>query len=456
MDEIIVSSSNIVRSAIREFSGYIAGQSVLVAYSGGVDSHVLLVELQRCLKESNKEIVALHFNHQYSENSDFWERHCQEICTNLNIKLRIGRSPQSKKNSGGRENSFRMARYRWFEREIQNGDILVTAHHLDDQIETLLFRLLRGSGIKGLGAIAPNRQFGDGKLYRPLLGVTRKDILEVARANSLRWIEDESNSDDNYDRNYIRSSILPLIQARWPSSPFVMYRATKNFQRGQKLLEEIGKNDFSELHEEALNCRFLNYGRINICHLNAISVERSENLLRYWVQKAGFKVPSASQLTELLRQLKISCRMNQACLRSGTLEFRRYRQHLYLVPVQEYESNRIIRRRWSSSQQYFGEIGIKLNLIKTMGSGLRKDSLNLDNLIVRNYRKNHKIRLNQKRRTKSLSKLFQELGVPPWERYRIPVLTLEDEVICVPGIGYTEGLSVNSYEQGLDFSIEEA
>ncbi|MBL10651.1 MAG: tRNA lysidine(34) synthetase TilS [Acidiferrobacteraceae bacterium] len=450
-----IRNSNAVRSAIRKFSKNILGRSVFVAYSGGVDSHVLLVELEKCFKKSKTELVALHFNHQYSKDSDIWEMHCQETCTKLDIKIITGRNSQSEIFNGGKENSFRIARYRWFKSVIKDGDILVTAHHLDDQIETLMFRLIRGTGIKGMAAIEEQRKFGNGQLYRPFLGVPRKDILEVARDGLLRWVEDKSNTDESYDRNYIRRRVLPLIQSRWPSSPTVIYRATRNLQRAQKLLEEIGESDFRNIHEEASNCRFSNYGKINIHYLNAMSTERTENLLRYWVQKIGYEAPSSSKLTELLRQLRTSGRINQTCVRWGTVEFRRYRGHLYLLPMQEYESNRIIQRRWNSRQEYFGEIGIRLNLIKTIGRGLKKEGLELNKLIIKNYRKKHQIRLYKNGRTKSLAKLFQELGVPPWERYRIPIVTIEEEVICVPGIGCTEHLLVNSYEPGIDFSIEE-
>ena len=195
---------------------YLDAQRWVVAYSGGVDSHVLLHQLVALSVDSNTPpVLAIHINHGLQVDAAQWQQHCESVCDNLSVDCTS--IVVNVDGNGGIEQSARDAHYRAFEQYLQAGDVLFQGHHLDDQAETVLMRLLNGSGPKGLGGIPAQRSLGSAILLRPLLNYSKEDILDYAQQQQLTWVEDTTNDDSRYDRNFLRNEIFPLLAQRWPS-----------------------------------------------------------------------------------------------------------------------------------------------------------------------------------------------------------------------------------------------
>ncbi|MGM0572056.1 MAG: tRNA lysidine(34) synthetase TilS, partial [Pseudomonadota bacterium] len=194
---------------------------IRIALSGGMDS-VLLLHVAASLYAGTDRLSAVHVNHQLQPNADQTERFCQQVCGELGVPLDIRRvvvrSRQGAgKDTGGIEEAARHARYQVFEDILVPDELLLMAHHGDDQAETVLFRLLRGTGVAGLGGMPGSRPLGEGLLYRPLLAFSRGELQAWATEKGIDWVEDPSNTDERFDRNFLRQTIMPLLKARWPS-----------------------------------------------------------------------------------------------------------------------------------------------------------------------------------------------------------------------------------------------
>ncbi|MCK5647371.1 MAG: tRNA lysidine(34) synthetase TilS, partial [Gammaproteobacteria bacterium] len=225
-------------------------EKYLIAYSGGVDSHVLL-HLCSQLKNSptgfDQSFSAVYIDHGLSPHAKKWGRHCQHICFELDIPLTIIEVDASQKKGQSPEASARTARYQAFSQLLDNKECLLTAQHLDDQAETLLLQLLRGSGTKGLSAMPRNKPFAKGFLCRPILDYKKQDILEYARRHRLEWIEDESNLEQRFDRNYLRHTVLPLLEKRWPAMKENFAKSAEVLAESQLLLDKIADSDIHKL-----------------------------------------------------------------------------------------------------------------------------------------------------------------------------------------------------------------
>jgi len=455
MGQSVEEAVDSVSRTIVNFADGVAGRRVLLAYSGGVDSHVLLYELAKVELSHGIKVVALHCNHQQSPRANVWEQHCFETCRSLEVKFFSYQLKENCTSLRGQENMLRIARYDWFKSMMSPGDILATAHHLNDQIETLLFRLFRGGGLRGLTGIAHKRMFGTGELHRPLLNLPNSMILEAACYHNLKWVEDPTNVDTSMDRNFIRWKVLPIIQSRWPAIMKTMARSSEHLKRADDLLFEIGQEDLHKLHRSADECRFKNYGKIDISELRNMSLDRSANLLRFWVGGANCEMPGTSKLRELLRQLRDSNRANQARLIWSDLEFRRYRDSLYLLPRQLKRSQWAVETTVSKTGVKLLDAGVRLRAVRTHGCGIRADDFDISDIHICDYTKAANIRLTKTGRARRLSRIFQELGVPPWERWRIPILFIDNMVIYVPGIGPAVEFSAVGEQPGLEFILEE-
>jgi tRNA(Ile)-lysidine synthase len=446
--------SRVTRTA-REFAEEVAGKRVLLGYSGGVDSHVLLYELAQVASMYRIEIIALHVNHHVSPRSNSWEKHCKKICREISVEFRSHQLTLGYVRTGGRENALREARYSWFKSLIEAEDVMVTAHHLDDQVETVLFRLFRGSGVRGLAGISPVRKFGKGELYRPFRDIWRADILAIAKHNHLNWVEDESNRDESLDRNFLRETLVPILRSRWQGSSANIARASRHFGAAEALLEQIASEDLDRWHLSADECQFANFGKIRISRLRTLSGERAVNLLRHWGRKAALVSPASAQLFELLRQLDRSNDAAKARLLWKAVEFRRFRDYLYLLPEQTNRVPEVSRHILAEPLMDFPAPRVRLRSRRGIGQGVRTSGRNIPAIEVRWYNKKIGLRVSERARTRTLRNLFQERGIPPWERWRLPVLFIDESVVYVPGIGVAAGFAAKGKEPGIEFFLEE-
>lgn len=262
-------------------SPWCAAPGWCVAFSGGLDSTVLLhllVSLSR--RMVLPPVRAVHVEHGLQAAASAWPAHCQQVCAALGVPLRV-RAVQVAPGAS-LERAAREARYAAFTDELGAGELLLTAQHRDDQAETLLFRLLRGAGVRGLAAMPASRPLGRGHLLRPLLTASRAELEAYAAAHQLQWVEDPSNGDVQYSRNYLRQRVLPLLTQRWPQAATSMARTAEHLREAQDLLDDLARLDLAHLNEPA-RFAWLGLPSLPLAPLLALSAARQRNLLRYWL-----------------------------------------------------------------------------------------------------------------------------------------------------------------------------
>jgi len=262
---------------------------VCVAFSGGADSTALLGALA-ALPRPPLELRAVHIDHRLHPHSRRWSAHCRRLARSLAVPLEVLSARIARAPGESVEAAARTARYRLLARSLEEGEALLTAHHEDDQLETVLLQLLRGGGLVGIAAMPARAPFARGLLMRPLLGWSREELLAFLRAEGLKWIEDPMNSELRLDRNYLRARVLPAIRERWPAAAATVSRTARHAAQAQRLLDELGRADVARAAFGAM---------LSAKVLRALPPERRRNALRYWITAAGHRPPPASRLEEI-------------------------------------------------------------------------------------------------------------------------------------------------------------
>jgi tRNA(Ile)-lysidine synthase len=274
-------------------------KKIYVAYSGGVDSHVLLHALSELRSEfPHLDLNAIHIHHGMQKEADAWDEHCKAICRALNVPYVSKKVLVEIKGGDSPEAEARKARYKAFESLI--GDhYLLLAQHLEDQTETCLLQLCRGSGIKGLAAMPMQKKLGKGQMLRPLLSVSKSSILDYAKQHDLKNIEDPSNQDEKYSRNFLRKRVLPLLREHYPSLDTSITRTTRHASEANALLNQLAEQDLKmviDRTEEALSTE----------KLITLDEARIRNVLRFWIHREGFILPSSNILVRILKDILFS------------------------------------------------------------------------------------------------------------------------------------------------------
>ncbi len=411
-----------------------------VAFSGGMDSHVLLHAMTR-LRDSGDftgNIRAIYIHHGLSSYADIWAAHCRSVCDGLAVPLDCVQVTVIETGHGP-EQAAREARYQAFGEILGKGQYLLTAHHQDDQVETQLFRMLRGTGIRGLAGIQSQRPLANGILLRPLLGYTRGLLLAYAEKEGLKWIEDESNTDESLDRNYLRRLIVPALGERWPGFQKNLRRLAKLAKEGQALSEEIGADDLAQVMD-ALH-------RIDILRLLAFSPARQRNLLRHWFlvleSRHGIPSPDHYVIDRIFSEL-IPAAMDAEPMiewnKGGQQVFiRRYSDRIYLVlgTTTEVPVNTI----WTlDTPLQLPGIGT-LCLVETAEDGFLAPPGGT--LEVR-FRQGGETAKPAGRKTRPLKKILQDYGVPPWVRKKMPLFYQDGELLAVGDLFITDHYRVRN------------
>lgn len=420
------------------------GDRLVVGLSGGVDSIVLLDVLSRVAKRGRFDLAALHVNHQISPNAGRWAAFCRAACRARSIPLRVVRV--TVKAGDSLEAAARAARYDAL--LSQKADYIVLAHNQDDQAETLLLQLLRGAGVKGLAAMPlVRRNEGGGRrtkgaqksgpihhssfiihprILRPLLEVTRREIEAHAKARKLEWIEDESNADIYFLRNFLRHEVLPLIAQRFPAYRTTLARSARHFAESSKLLDELAAHDGAE---------YLRDGALQVAGLRRLSRGRARNLLRHFLAGHGVIMPNAGRLEESLRQSLTAKDDAGLCVDLGDCELRRFAQALHVVeklPVPGVKYS----RAWRGERELMlPELGGALTMAKRRGSGISLARLQAQPVTLRVRGGGERLQPDCGRPRRSLRNLLQESRIPPWQRERLPLLFCGSMLVWVPGIG---------------------
>ncbi len=419
----------------------------LVAYSGGVDSCVLLYALSQIKEKINQEIIAVHVNHSLSKNADKWEKHCLSVCNSLDINYKSINIDVSNREGKSSEAWARELRYKALEDLLQDDDLLLTAHHQDDQAETILLQLLRGSGPEGLAGMPIIRPFGCGWLARPFLSFTREQLVTYAEREQLKWIEDESNYNTMYDRNYIRKNIFPVIKERWPAAARTLSRAASHQADVIELLKDIAEADLNEVYDPDTEI-------LEIDKFNKLSISRKKNVLRAWLRRLNLPIPNTDITENIITELIDASIDSEPCIRWDGAEIRRYRNQVYgMSPLPEHDNKSV--HVWKISKQLQLDIGI-LEAKLSKGEGLKTNCVKNQQVEVRYRQGGERIHPAGRSHTCELKKYFQESGIPPWQRDRIPLIYIDGELAAVADIWINDALCASNNEEGWLISLADS
>lgn len=383
---------------------------ITVAFSGGLDSTVLLTALCRAVLPA--KVRAAHVDHGLHAHSAEWSAHCAATAAALGADFVSVRVAVDRDSSQGLEAAARDARYGALAEVLSPGEWLLTAHHADDQLETLLLRLVRGTGVRGLRGIIELGPFAAGFLGRPLLKVTREQLRAQAVAWQLSWIEDPSNREPRHDRNFLRLHVLPALLERWPSAVQHAGRLAAQMSDAEQLLDELAAADARPLAAPWHVPRAL---------LAALEPARQRNLLRYLLRALGLAAPSASKLEELRTALLDSHAESRAVVRWPSGEGRVFREALHLGAPLEPGSPPDYAARLAIGEQWVGPEG-KLELVRARAADGVPESWLTEGLALRFRAGGERFRPRGGQHRRSLKHLFQESGVVPWMRDRVPLL----------------------------------
>ncbi|MBZ0330175.1 tRNA lysidine(34) synthetase TilS [Halomonas sp. ANAO-440] len=390
-----------------------SGRVVWVALSGGLDSSLLLTLAAHAIQRHPRPLYALHVNHGLQAGADDFEAHCRRLCSRLGVPLFVERVDVSLSGGLGLEGAARQARYSAFQRRVACGETLWLAQHRDDQAETFLLAALRGSGVRGLAGMPPGREWQGRCLVRPLLARSRGEFEAEAQRIGLRWIEDPSNADESLDRNFLRRSVLPLLQSRWPHAGETLARSARQAGEADALLDELAALDLQRLGG--------NPGQLPVAALNALSLPRQRLLIRHACRSLSLPTPPELRLAALMAQL--SARRDAGVrIDWPNGEARIWREWLYLLspsgPMPE--GGRIDWDGLAPLETHLGRCDLTLRRREGGPAALR--------LLLRQG--GERLRLAG-RGSRDLKRLLQEADLPPWERGRLLVAWHGDVVVAV-------------------------
>ena len=388
---------------------------LLVALSGGADSTALLLSISETAHAGQHPLEALHFNHAVQDHSDQWQTHSQQLCDSLGLALHCGLARGWSRQQPS-ETELRQARYDWMNELMKPGDVLLTAHHRDDLAETLLLNLMRASGIHGQRAIAPSRTFGPGLLLRPFLQLRRSRIESWLQQRGVQWMDDPSNRDPGVPRSFIRHQVIPELQKHWPDAAESLARSAELSGEAAALVDEYCDQDLDALVDPGQDA-------LSVSGLQQLQPARQRAVIRRWIQRRGFPAPPASRLMELQRQLSGD---GGLLIAWPNCELRRYRDGLRLMhPLLDMATD--WRVEW-----HRGACELPAGLGRLEWRRLSDNSLvdgPVPPLSVDFDPACSRFRPAGSARTRTLKNLFQEQGIPPWERVRIPRIYRGQELI---------------------------
>lgn len=400
---------------------------VLVAFSGGLDSTVLLHQLVM-LRDDVRPALALravHVHHGISPLAESWAEHCRQLCAQWQVPFTVCQVKLTRQGQSI-EAEARQLRYQALAAELTPDEALVTAQHLDDQCETLLLALKRGSGPAGLAAMPAALAFHHSQLLRPLLGLSRQQLECWAADHQLSWIEDDSNQDDGYDRNFLRLRVLPLLAQRWPQFAGMVARSAELCGEQERLLDEL----LAEELEALMNAD----GALSLAAMRSMSAVRRSALLRRWLAWHRAPMPSRAALQRIWDEVAQSREDANPRMVFGTFEVRRYQDALWWVAMRESLRERVI--SWPAQQTEI-QLPAKLGRLCWADAGMAVRAPRSDEPVSIRFTAPGTLYIAGRERGRSLKKLWQELNVAPWLRETTPLLCYGETVIAALGVFIT-------------------
>jgi len=403
---------------------------LVLGLSGGMDSVVLLDILARLAAEMQFTLCAVHVNHGISPNAPQWAGFCESLCRQRQVPFAREQVNLDREAGLGLEGAARQARYAALARQATacGADFIVLAHHRDDQAETLLLHLLRGAGPRGLSGMPDSRSMIGTRatLLRPLLDVPRSDIEAHARADGLEWVEDESNQDASLKRNFLRSRILPELERAFPGASQAIIRSTANIAEAGELLDVLADEDLARARSS---------DGLGMASLLGLGELRARNVLRRWCEVHGAPWPGLAALNELLRQASVSGKSGLINIRFGTWSFRLYRGILHLGPVLPAVPEKFALTWQGEAALRLPGLGGVMHFHPGNGDGLSAARLHAGEVTLGLRRGGELLQPDCRRPHRTLKYLFQERGIPPWRRDRLPLVFCDGSLVSVPGVG---------------------
>ena len=453
-----------------------AGSSILLGLSGGMDSVVLLHILHQISPQRSWLLSALHVHHGISPKADAWAAFCSDLCARLDVPLRVERVDITPLRHMGIEAAARELRHAAL--TAQPVDYIALAHHQDDQAETLLLQLLRGAGVKGAAAMPlvklvaaptpfPSKVTNDlaavagqtsqmassfiregggesgipsGFILRPLLDVSRAELVAYAKQHELAWVEDESNADDSYPRNFLRQRVMPLLMQRFPACSETLARSAQHFAEASELLDQLAQLDTQGAMQG---------DTLDVSCLRRLDTVRAKNLLRFFIASRGAPMPGSARLQEMLHQLCDARADAAPCVAFGAWEVRRYQGRVYVFPTLAHPDT-TWQVQWNGeSELALPQLGGTLHFESCAGQGLSLKKLEQGVVMVRLRQGAERMQPDARRPVRSLKNLLQEHEVPPWRRDSLPLLFCDDELAAVPGLGVACAYQATLHERGV-------
>jgi len=385
---------------LKNKDSFLENRQLVIALSGGIDSVVLLHYLHTHYPNN---LRAIHCNHHLSKHCTEWDEFCKNLCKTLNIPY--DNIDIFIENESNLEENARKKRYYSLSCSLKENEVLCTAHHQNDQAETLLLQLFRGAGIAGLAAMPKSKPLGKGTHYRPMLNIEKSEIIKYAEDHHLSWVEDDSNADTNFRRNFLRLEIIPKLETVYKNLAKILTRSAKHQSEALKLTRELADIDINTHH--VIN----ESGRINISALKKLEIHRIKNILRHHLSIMKFLTPS-DKITDQIIDLLHAKEDAQPLVSWDSFEIRRYQDELYFIDNQTEK--------------------------KPNNCPFHAEFENLPNFSIRYRTEGQHIKLPGKKHSQSLKKVLQDANIPPWERSSLKMYYIDDELRAMERLGRME------------------
>jgi tRNA(Ile)-lysidine synthase len=404
-----------------------------VALSGGLDSSVLLHAMVPLARAAGSTLRAVHVDHALQAESAAWGRSCQALCDAAGVPLAVVRLDRAVPAGASVEAAARESRYAALAGELRPGEWLLTAHHRDDQLETVLIQMLRGAGIPGLAAMPPYARLGRGWHARPLLGFDRAELVAYAARHGIKALEDPMNSNLRFDRGWLRARVLPAVRERWPAAAATVSRSAAHAAQAARVLAEVAAADAADAIED---------GRLSLAALGRLTGGRQANLVRWWIGQAGLRPPPAARLASALAAFLTARDDALPLLRWEGGELRRYRGRLYAL--------RPLAMPATGEPDAAGILHLgpglgRFRLVAGQAGGLPVCAA----WAIRFRSGGECLRPHPGRPLKRLKNLFQEAGIVPWMRDRLPLVFVGDRLAAVGDLWLDADLARPPGETGL-------